>query len=38
VKEFTINVMELYERLYNGEEFEFDLCAGAGVKFEKSKG
>ena len=30
--------MELYERLYNKEEFEFDLCAGGGVKFEKSKG
>jgi len=30
--------MELYERLYKGEEFEFDLCAGGGVKFEKSKG
>ena len=30
--------MELYERLYKGEQFEFDLCAGGGVQFEKSKG
>jgi hypothetical protein len=26
-KELNITVVELYERLFNGEEIEFDLCA-----------
>jgi hypothetical protein len=29
-------VLELYERLFNGEEIEFDLCANHVVKFEKN--
>lgn len=35
-KELNITVLELYEKLYNGEEIEFDLCADGAVKFEKN--
>jgi hypothetical protein len=31
-----IPIIELYERLFNGEEIEFDLCADYAVKFEKN--
>ena len=34
-EEFGITVLELYERLFNGDRIEFDLCAAGGVKFEK---
>ena len=34
-KELEITVLELYERLYLGEEIEFDLCCDFAVKFEK---
>jgi hypothetical protein len=37
-KEFGITPVELYEKLFNGEEIEFDLCADHAVKFEKLKG
>jgi hypothetical protein len=32
----NISVIELYERLFKGEEIEFDLCADYAVKFEKN--
>ena len=35
-KELNITVFELYERLFNNEEIEFDLCADYAVKFEKN--
>jgi hypothetical protein len=35
-KELNISVIELYERLFNNEEIEFDLCADYAVKFEKN--
>ena len=31
-----LGVMELYEKLFEGESIEFDLCANNAVKFEKS--
>jgi hypothetical protein len=34
-KEMNITVIELYERLFDGEEIEFDLCCNDSVKFEK---
>jgi hypothetical protein len=34
----NINLVELYEKLYNGEEIEFDLlCGGEKVKFKQNK-
>jgi len=33
--EMGLSVMDLYERLFNGELIEFDLCANNAVKFEK---
>ena len=32
-KELGITILELYERLYNGEQIEFDLCCNDAVKF-----
>ncbi len=32
-KELGITVLELYQRLFTGEEIEFDLCCDGAVKF-----
>lgn len=35
--EFENDVMNIYKKLYDGEEVVFDLCAGGGVKFDNNK-
>tara|TARA_R100000750_G_C2296722_1_gene77160 strand:- start:477 stop:680 length:204 start_codon:yes stop_codon:yes gene_type:complete len=37
-EENDINLIQLYEKLYNGETIEFDLlCGGQKVKFKQNK-
>ena len=36
-KQLGITPLELYERLFNHERIDFDLCANNAVKFEKLK-
>ena len=34
-KELGITVLELYKKLFDNEEIEFDLCANGAEKFDK---